>query len=294
MDGTQKDEKGVLEQNAKKKLDNVLESAADKGERLAQIGREQTSEGQTMTDIANAICKVLRFTSHLPDIENSIAQWEASNQQADLVIGRAEKILLSPMISGSISAAITSANIIWEPKVYLGVSEENRPLLSNAITNLSGLISRPVYQQEVAKLMQSLGLDKPQPREKSPLEQFTTAHEAFVKPATNSNPINTSLVPMRESIRSTIVFLIKHRPKQVKTKNEWEKILSIGNQLAFDSISPEQISTWASIWDSLDNELLSPSKTADFSREEWQSRLVKSTLFLKSFLFGIDPAKLRR
>ena len=126
------------------------------------------------------------------------------------------------------------------------------------------------------------------------MELFITAHETFAKPVLNSNPISTSLLPMRESIRLTIDFLLKHRREQEKTKNEGEKISSIGHQLAHDSISDEQISTWATIWYSeLDNSL-SPSKEEDISRTEWQKRLVKSTHFLKSLLSGIDPTKLRK
>jgi hypothetical protein len=294
MDDMQKTEKSNFEEDPNKKLDKLLETAAEKGLRLAQKGRVLTQEGQNMADVANATRGAARYIVHIPGIEDSITKWQTSNQQVDSLLVKLDNFLVPPLISGSGIATYDSTSLVGDPRVYIDVSEENHAALSEAITILSDIVSRPIYKEDVVTLMKSLGLDAPQPGKKSPVELFITAHETFTKPVLDSNPIITSLLPMRESIRLTIDFLLKHRREQEKTKNEAEKIGSIGKHLAYDSISAEQINTWASIWYSeLDNSL-SPSKEEDISRTEWQKRLVRSTLFLKSLLSGIDPAKLRK
>src|SRR5262245_40247088 len=121
--------------------------------------------------------------------------------------------------------------------------------------------------------MELLGLDTSPEGIKSPLELFQTAHEAFSKPVANSNPIITSLIPMRESVRLTIDYLLKRRPKQEKTNKEWDKIISIGNQLSRALISEEQIRSWAGIWISELKNSLSPAKEQDVSRDEWSNRI---------------------
>ena len=153
--------------------------------------------------------------------------------------------------------------------------------------------TRSSREEEVIALMKSLGLDSAQKGKKSPLEQFQTAHESFSKPVIESNPIITSLIPMRESIRLTIDYLLRRRPKQEITKREWDKIISIGSQLSYSTISQQQIQSWAGIWLGELKYSLSPAKEEDISRDEWTKRITKSTLFLKSFLSGIDLTKLR-
>ena len=98
---------------------------------------------------------------------------------------------------------------------------------------------------------------------------------------------------MRESIRLTIDYLLRRRPKQEITKKEWDKIISIGNRLSYSTISQQQIQYWAGIWVGELKNSLSPAKEEDISRNEWTKRITKSTLFLKGFLSCIDPAKLR-
>jgi hypothetical protein len=165
--------------------------------------------------------------------------------------------------------------------------------LAKALENFNQVSERAANAEEVIHLMLSLGLDVAPPGRKSPLEQFKTAHSAFTAPVADSNPIVTSLIPMREAIRASIDMLLKRRPKQEKTRNEWTKIVSIGKQLKRTGLHDSIVNSWAFQWTTALKTYLSPAKEEDISRDDWRNHLVRSTLFLKGFLGGIDPLKLK-
>jgi hypothetical protein len=280
-------------EDPKKKLDQLLNSAVEKGNLIAKTGRKVTEEGQNMSDVASATRDVIKTARYVPDIETSISYWEEANQQADNFLSQNSERLISPLISGSATATYNSTSLTLSSDIYFDVPDDDKPVLSAAILNLSNIVSRSSHEDEVINLMKSLGLDTSREGKKSPLELFKTAHESFSKPVNDSNPISTSLLPMRESINLSVDYLIKRRRKQEKAKSQWSKIISIGNQLSYSTISQQQIRSWAAIWVSELDVSLSPAKEEDILRDEWSKRLIRSTLFLKSFLSGIDPAKLR-
>jgi hypothetical protein len=59
-----------------------------------------------------------------------------------------------------------------------------------------------------------------------------------------------------------------------------------------DSIDKDDITTWASQLEELIDEL-SEAKQGNLSHDEWRNRLNRATLFLGSFLKGLDPSKMR-
>ena len=98
-------------------------------------------------------------------------------------------------------------------------------------------VSRPSQKNDVIQLLKEFGLDIPhQPEEKSPMELFETAHEAFAKPVTQNNPVSTSLIPLRGCIDNAVQSLILMRPHQQETGGWKKKIISIGKQLKKDSL----------------------------------------------------------
>jgi hypothetical protein len=166
--------------------------------------------------------------------------------------------------------------------------------LLSAITDLGRVLDRSADEGEVLQLMSGLGLDIPRPGHKSAAELFSEAHAAYTTPVTDADPIASSLIPMREAIRLAIVALLDMRPSTEKTRSEWDKIIPIGSQLKVESIPKERVKTWAVQWGTLLNYDLSPSKSHRLTREELRTRIVRSTLYLKGFLPGLDPSKLRR
>lgn len=155
-------------------------------------------------------------------------------------------------------------------------------------------VSRPSQKETVIQLLKEFGLDIPhQPDEKSPLELFETAHEAFARPVTQNNPVSTSLIPLRGCIDNAIESLILMRPHQEETGGWKKKIISIGKQLKKDSLPDNVIDELAEECHSLIDDL-SGAKTGDISREDWLIWLNRGTSFLNSLLKGLDSSKLVR
>jgi len=272
-------------------LDRILEEGEEKGKKIAEIGRNFTEAGQSMADGANATRKVVHVVKTPPNSEFLINDWGLANQQADLVIGQLGETDVLAFTSASGTAVSTSSDSF--ASLLSIVPEEEHPRLVTALESFNQVSERAADAKEVGKLMESLELDQAPPGRKSALEQFKTAHAAFKAPVSEGNPIATSLIPMRESIHTTINTLLRRRPKQEKTKNECSKIVSIGRQLKRDDLPDSIVNSWASQWTRALQTYLSPAKEEDISRDEWLRRLVRSTLFLKGFLHGIDPSKLK-
>ena len=274
-------------------LDRILGEGEEKGKKIAEIGREFTEAGQTMADIANAARKLVHIVKAPPNIEFLINDWDLANQQADLVIGQLGKIDFPTFWSASGTAVSTSSDSFEGTFLYPIVPKEDHPRLITVLDDFHQVSERAAHADEVANLMKSLGLDQAPPGRKSALELFETAHAAFKAPVLEGNPIATSLIPMREAIRTAIDALLRRRPKQEKSRNEWSKIVSIGRQLKRDGLPDTIVPSWASQWTHALQTYLSPAKEEDIPRDEWRQRLVRSTVFLKGFLGGIDPSKLR-
>jgi len=281
------------ESDPENELDRILEEGEEKGKKIAEIGRNLTEAGQSMADVANAAREVVHVVKTPPNIEFLINDWGLANQQADLVIGQLGGIDVPTFTSASGTAVSTSSDSFEEAGLLSIVPKEEHPRLVTVLESFNQVSERAADAEEVGKLMKSLELDQAPPGRKSALEQFKTAHAAFKAPVSEGNPIATSLIPMRESIRTTIDTLLRRRPKQEKTKNECSKIVSIGRQLKRDGLPDTIVNSWASQWTHALQTYLSPAKEEDISRDEWRRRLVRSTLFLKGFLDGIDPSKLK-
>lgn len=158
----------------------------------------------------------------------------------------------------------------------------------------SEFVSRPSQKEGAIQLLKEFGLDIPnQENEKSSLELFETAHEAFVKPITRDNPVSTSLIPLRECIGSVVKGLISMRPTQEDAGSWKKKIISIGKQLKKDILPDDVIDELAEECHDLIDDL-SNFKTGDIEREDWLIWLNRGTSFLNSLLKSLDSNKLVR
>ena len=121
------------------------------------------------------------------------------------------------------------------------------------------------------------------------------AQEAYDKPLTSTNPVSTSLIPLRECIQAVIDGLIMMRSIQEETgRNAKKKIISIGRQLKKDTLPDEVVLEWAEEWSDLKSTDLDQSKRRDMSRRDWLVQLNRGSSFLYSLLKGLDLAKLKR
>lgn len=285
--------RGLGEADPEKKLDQVLEQSEEKGEEIAKIGRELTEAGRSMADMAKATRDVVHVVKTPPNVQFLISDWELTNQQADLVLAQLGSVDV-PAFDSTTGTSSSTSVAIATPELFSIVPADDHPRLTTVLENLQQVSERAADANEVARLMKTLRLDQSSPGRKSAMELFQTAHAAFKAPVSDDNPVVTSLIPMRESIRTTIDFLLKKRPRQEKTKGEWGKVVSIGAQLKRNGLPPAIVNSWAFQWTNTLQNDLSPAKDEEITRDEWRQRLVRSTLFLKGFLAGIDPSKIRK
>lgn len=279
-----------LEDRRISELHRNLDEAQKHGEDIVNIGRGYTREGQFIIDHSNALRSYLQYISPNDDWENLISNFELQNRQSINVIDDASQALIS-LTTTSGSAAFSSTGTL---KVdILSFDPDERKKVQEARDNLLQVTSRFSTLDEIIELMEQFHLDLPPHGKKTPIELLQTACWAYEIPVSDTNPVSTSLIPMRECLEATISKLLQLRPWQEKAKSNWAKIVSTGNQLKRDNIPDEQIQIWASQYHDLIKKELSPAKQIDITRNEWRRRLVLGIIFLGSFMKGLDPSKLK-
>jgi hypothetical protein len=172
---------------------------------------------------------------------------------------------------------------------------EVNPDFHEAWSHYIVVTSRPTLKDEVTNLLRTFYLDIAPSGKQSPLEYFETAHRAFESPISEGNPAITSLIPMREAVETALDELLKLRPQQEATgKSHGKKISFICKQFKKDAVSDVVVQEWVDQWQDISDRDLSASKRYRMTRDEWNRKLNRATLFLHSFLTGLDPHKLRK
>jgi hypothetical protein len=274
------------------RLVTEIKHARDEAQQAYVITRDIGGNLQWAIDEADATIPLVPYMSP-PQAEGMIGLWSSLASQAGELKGILGEISMdSDAVGGTASLSSARASGIFTP----GVPFFHDSDFQNVWRAYEVHASRPQLKDEVEKLLIRFGLDKPQhPTEKSPLEQFNTAHEAFTTPVTPTAPASTSLIPLRECIHSVLDGLSQARPIPERTgKNQRRKVISIGSQLRIDSVPQDVVQEWADEWHDLNSGDLSGAKRKDISRDEWQRRLRRGTLFLHSLLKGLDPSKFRQ
>jgi hypothetical protein len=278
----------------KEELDRILDEAEQQGKEIADRGREVTSAGQSMSDLARATRASLPYLPENADLEFLIDDWSEYSAQGIIILKDLEELPLYAMQSTAGTAYVTTSGTFNSENIIPYTPPPLQDEARRAISNVHQVMERTTEAGKVEKLLQSLGLDKAPKGLKSPLELFQTAHNAYQTPVAEGTPASTSLVPMRECIRNVIDEMLKRRPTQEKAKNEWSKIVSIGTQLKREAISMQTVDSWARQWEEILGKELSSSKDQEMTREEWGRRLQRATLFLQALLSGLDPEKMKR
>ena len=281
--------------NPKDELDKLMSEVGGKAQRIVGLASNTKASAQYTVDLVNASRSVIKYASPNDasiDWEAAVDAWKRTNDKADLMLGQ----LTAMSISGYNSTSSGSAYAMTQFTAPQVIILNTPPLLRNdahvAIQILNDVIDQSASKEKAIQLMREFGLMRVPTSEKSPIELFETAWAAYEQPVTQSSPISTSLIPMRECINQAIKELLRRRPNQEETKNQYVKIISIGKQIARDGIVDADVQAWASHWEALLDEL-SGSKHGDYSRDQWRNLLRRATLFLIEFLQGLDSAKLK-
>jgi len=272
-------------------LSRTIARARDEAKGAHDISQKVGENLQSVIDEANVTIPLVPYMDP-EDVEGLITIWSSAADQASNIKAGLEEIYPSTDSSSS-TASISSAIISGSYSSGRLFIDEDFTVAWIPFLEFAG---RPSLRREVTRLLKEYGFNVSQfPGEKSPLEQFEIAHDAFGNPVTVNNPVSTSLIPLRECIQSIVDSLMSMRPIREETgHNQRKKILSIGMQLKKGSLPEEVVLEWADQWDDLSKSGLSGSKRKEITREDWLNRLNRGTSFLHSLLKGLDVDKLKR
>ena len=284
-------------------IGGISHPAADELRSLISNAKNQASEAQNtlgdigvrIQDVIDAADAELPLVSYMDpaSIEALALQWNQLGEQTAQIRLVFENVQSS---TDSASGTATLTSVTTSGIFSRGIAPfAHDPNFEHSWVHFIEVTSRPEKKLEVFRLMKEFRLDISSAGSKSSLELFQTAHQAFESPVSQSNPISTSLIPMREAIESSLDELLRLRPiQQASGHGNRKKVAAICAQLKKDSVSDLVVQEWGDQWHDINDNDLSSSKRQNITREEWSRRLNIATLFLYSLLTGLDSSKLRR
>jgi hypothetical protein len=190
-------------------------------------------------------------------------------------------------VSGTATVSTSGPNLPFDNSL------SQNPKYIDAWKNYSRVVFGPTLKDELRTLLKTFNLDRPIEEKNSPLVLFENAYITYENPPSGQTSAASSLIPMREAIGSSLEELIKRLTDQQPSGNDRKKIIVICSQIRKSGIPDTLVAEWANQWHEINDEL-SESKTAILIREEWTRRLNRATLFLQTFLSGLNPNLLKR
>jgi hypothetical protein len=282
----------TYENKSKEELDKLMRERAKKAEHIIKFSKDIQASEHQVVDLSQVGREILKFP--IPsgiDWDTQIKYWQQSNDQANKVLDQINPSGVFVLSSGT--SGLTYGMMPFLKFDYSHLPQKQEKEAISAQEHLRIIIYNPQHKEIVIDLMKKFGLETGASGKKSAIQQFEAAWACYETPATPGEPVNTSLIPMREAIQTIIDALLNSRPSQEEAKNRHDKIISIGNQLAQEGIAKTTIGDWALKWGELADKL-SGSKQAEMTRTEWQHLLLQATLFIKELLLGLDVSKLRK
>ncbi len=280
-----------MPKSKKEQTQEEISSVKENAKKIKDKGRDLIEYGQSLEDLADATGEYIISVDNMPPLDGIYDNFKLLNEQTSFVIAKSTEMDFGPVYSTTATASLSISTDL-HPNCVLPLNDSSKhKLIISKYSEIEKVTQRNASEEEIVELFKEFDLEKAPKGRKSVLEHFIISQSAFKKPITDDNPISTSLIPMRECIRTLIDTLLKYRPKQEKTRNEESKIISIGMQLKKDSVPESLILSLANKWVEILGRDLSSAKEINISREEWQHRLTNSTLFIKSLLTALEVKK---
>ncbi|HWR67217.1 MAG TPA: hypothetical protein VN364_13950 [Bellilinea sp.] len=284
-----------IEKPEDKQFSDLLNKSLTISDEIDNFVKTVSSRNQTNRVYAMAMRDALPVLSKFeypPELLKLLAD---SNEVRSRFVMSVDENLIMDSTGGTILATATTAYSGAMPSMReaeLMFPVEQFQLVVENINLFNSRVSRPELKEETSQLLIKWGFDVGAHNDKSPLELFTTAHTAFERPISNTNPAITSLIPIRSCIELVIGRLKELRPKTPNAKGIRDIIL-IGDQLKSDLLDNSIVKEWDTQWRSLSDDL-SPAKYDEMNYDEWRKLLFDATRFLHSFLDGLDNTKARQ
>lgn len=273
--------------------DNLLKNlyaAKEIGHQYINIGRDIQKEGQRLLDEAEITERVINLPFQCINYETQNMMWggTVSSGLQNLV----QFNFRTPVdnSSGSAIAEIYNCVPALIQEIYTYPIDKQK-YATETVTKLCRQVESINTKDETLLILSKYRFTKGYGNNRSPLESFAIGYAAYENPVVDGNPTVTSLIPLRSCIDDIIADLLRRRIRQEQTANK-AKIISIGNQLRYESISDDIILFWARQYSEL-NDILSDAKSAKMDRTEWGKTLQRAMNFIIGFLKILDPDKMK-
>jgi hypothetical protein len=275
----------------KEQLKKTINYAKNIGQRYTEIGRHLLKEGQRLLDETVATEQVINLPFKGIDYEAQNEFWEGI-----VLIGSANLEQFTnyvPVPSTSASAVDQIYNLT--PALLEEIDsfpKDKQEQAAEALTGFRRLIESTITKGETINILIKCGFNKGFGGKLSPLNSFLIGYTAFENPVTDENPTVTSLIPIRSCIDDMIAELLRRRVTQEPASGARNKVLSIGNQMKYNSVIDAVVTYWADEYHKISNEL-SVSKNKISDRDEWAKVVQKAMNFINGFLNILDPNKMK-
>lgn len=287
------------ENNLKKlrnQLDRTLQSASESGQEIMKRGHKISAAGQSVSDWAQATRRIIPFIHNPTTLLHLSQSWERSDQYARYFVGQVNRVDPAALRSSTDAASVASVLTASTSSVFVDFHQDDSEAeKANAARKvIQDLAKRPEEQENVIELLKDLQLDCRAKGQLSSLDQFETAHKVFAINASTANQGSTWLMPIRECILTVLSNLLRRRRTQEKTKDAYDKVLSVLRHLGRDDLPAGHSEELGSECKQILNSRLSTSKQSQQTRFESEDTLFAATLWLKGFLLSIDQSKAKR
>lgn len=285
-------------ESEERSLKDIVSEAREIGQGLAEDHRKAAENSQLSADLAETTGRVLNNINEEdlgPSFEDLRVGWEThltGLRRAKSVMNAYPWQAVDSTTSGT--ALVTSDSSLYITRAHPILP----PDLALALSDQSQVISRAANEQKATKLLEEFELDEAESDGKmSPMDQFSTAHEALTRPvSTDDRVASTSLIPMREAINAALDKLL-HRASGARLRasdgpnKPYRKVMAIlrglGNEVLAESMAQKLAQDWMGLLGEL-----SDGKTEAMTRDEVRRIVNKATLYIISLLSNLDPTKL--
>ena len=256
---------------------------------IQKMGKDLVQSTQQLKDVSRPF---YTFVESLQDQDRPKEWWngqvgafQAAKLKADETLNlKKQGIILHATNSTCVNTVVSGINSFYvEPDDTKSAVFHIHP----SINMIHKVVSSYPHSNSIKESLDRLGISKDDKDHKSSYRHLEDANAALGQ---NVSVIST-LIPLRESINTTLADLIRRQPQE-KTGSISKKLVSLGRNCGFDGLDEAHFQRLAKRGEEVMDKL-SDAKSANLKREEIIQVFNEGQTFFDAFLKSIDEKKLK-
>jgi hypothetical protein len=277
------------EEKRRMELEEAWRSVVDKASQLSSLGSQITHEAAKLSDAADLGIRAAQYGSPYADWETGIAYASGLNSSLDHMLDVGRVIAKEfPAVNTSGSAAVYASSALVSTAYLVNLPAPQQTAAFEVQQGYAQFFERTKVKTHVLDLLNERNFQGAAEGE-TVIQKFRNAWEMYESMPVLPDPALASLISLRESIEIVISELVRRRPVQWKAK---DKILGIGEQVAFDSVPANVFDDLQQDYGRLTNRLAGAKRNV-LDRVAETELMREGTYFLERLLSAVDPGKLR-